>query len=81
MLVLGHQSDGSENLNIRKLHSRIPLILCHIFDVPLPSIEQPLASGFSLRDGSVRVTCPTVSPGNNYIVVCKHVFLPKLTFV
>lgn len=34
---------------------------------------QPLASGFSLRDGSVYVTCPTVTPGNNYIVVRKYV--------
>jgi len=47
MLVLGHQSAGSENLDI----------------------ERPLESGFSLRDGSVHVTCPTVSPGNTYIVV------------
>ncbi|KAF8469398.1 hypothetical protein DFH94DRAFT_602351, partial [Russula ochroleuca] len=47
MLILGHQSAGSENLDL----------------------QNPLATGFSLRDGSVRVTCPTVSPGNNYIVV------------
>jgi hypothetical protein len=50
-----------------------PCIQCY----PLPSIENPLASGFSLRDGSVRVTCPTVSPGNDYIVVRKHVFLTQ----
>jgi len=47
MLLLGHPSAGSENLDL----------------------QNPLASGFSLRDGSVRVTCPTVSPGNDYIVV------------
>ncbi|KAN0118572.1 hypothetical protein V8E52_004995 [Russula decolorans] len=29
----------------------------------------PLATNFSLLDGSVNVTCPNVSPGNNYIVV------------
>ncbi|KAI9449834.1 hypothetical protein F5148DRAFT_624021 [Russula earlei] len=32
-------------------------------------VAHPLADGFSLRDGSVHVTCPTVSAGNNYIVV------------
>ncbi|KAH9977584.1 hypothetical protein BJV74DRAFT_901563 [Russula compacta] len=46
-LLLGYQTDNSENLDL----------------------EHPLAVGFSLRDGSVRVTCPVVSPANNYIVV------------
>ncbi|KAI9443495.1 hypothetical protein H4582DRAFT_1925177 [Lactarius indigo] len=31
--------------------------------------DNPLAVGFSLRDGSVHITCPTVPPGKNYIVV------------
>ncbi|KAH9955135.1 hypothetical protein BC827DRAFT_1238381 [Russula dissimulans] len=32
-------------------------------------LNNPLADGFSLRDGSVRVICPKVPPGNTYIVV------------
>ncbi len=73
MLVLGRQTPGSENLNLGKLQS-FPFLLRIFFISPK---DQPLAAGFSLRDGLVRVTCPTVSPGNNYIVVCKCAFLTR----
>ena len=33
--------------------------------------EHPLADGFDLRQGHVRVTVPRVSPSNHYIVVCE----------
>ncbi|KAI9465050.1 hypothetical protein BJY52DRAFT_1184090 [Lactarius psammicola] len=32
-------------------------------------LQNPLAVGFSLRDGSARIICPTVPSGQNYVVV------------
>ncbi|KAH9045020.1 hypothetical protein EDB84DRAFT_1558877 [Lactarius hengduanensis] len=32
-------------------------------------LDKLLKVGFSLRDGSVHITCPTFTPGKNYIVV------------
>jgi hypothetical protein len=74
MLVLGRQTPGSENLNLGMLQSH-PFLLVMYLNFFSPHKDQPLATDFSLRDGSVNVTCPTVSSGNNYIVVCTYGFL------
>lgn len=34
-------------------------------------LDHPLAKGFLLTDGHVRIEVPDVNPGDNYIVVCK----------
>ena len=74
MVLLGFLTPGSENLDTGMPPSR--LLHPHVSDIPFPK-EQPLAQGFSLRDGSVSVTCPPFPPGNNYIVVCERVLLAR----
>lgn len=56
-------------------------LLYHVSDLPFLSEGHPLASGFSLRDGSVKVTCPTVSPGDTYIIVCELLLPAQYTFL
>jgi hypothetical protein len=69
MLVLGYQTADSENLDLGMSCNLYHLC---VWPLTLPiHLDNPLAAGFSLRDGPVHVICPTVSPGNNYIVVCE----------
>jgi hypothetical protein len=73
MILLGHQTPGSENLDVGMhppyhVSSFLPLLTC-LFSCFLK--DNPLANDFDLRVGSVTVTCPDVPDGTNYIVVCE----------
>jgi hypothetical protein len=67
-LVLGYQTADSENLdlgmscNLYHLHvwPRLDSLTFHI------RLDNPLATGFSLRDSSAHIVYPTVPPGNNH---------------
>jgi hypothetical protein len=71
-LVLGYQTADSEILDLgiscNLYHLHVWPLTCLTLHIRL---DNPLATGFSLRDGSVHIVCPTVPPGNNYIVVCE----------
>jgi hypothetical protein len=79
-LVLGHlNSDGSggENLDLGQL-AGLDMLRIHSID-PYASIalDNPLAQGFDLHDGSVTFDVPDVEPNNNYIVARTYPAPPR----
>ncbi|KAN0127583.1 hypothetical protein V8E53_014561 [Lactarius tabidus] len=72
MLLFGHPAMTSWSHDAipatGNFHGR-PVLGYQTADSENLDLDNPLATGFSLRDSFAHIVCPTVSPGNNYIVV------------